>query len=128
VAKQQIAIIHLEADTAAAQYLGVSLEQAGAQIDYITNTDIDPNTLGSKHIIVVGGPCANLMWSKLSDETCQTWDFSKKGKIKARPIDGKIGILIAGSAQADTFALSNVLIAQYKKDPKFEAESSEFGR
>lgn len=128
VATQQIAIIHLEADTAAAKYLGVSLEQAGAQIDYITNTDVDPNTLGSKHLIIVGGPCANLMWSKLSDETCKTWDFSKKGKIKARRIDGKVGILIAGSTQADTFALSNVLIAQYKKDPKFAQEFSEFSR
>ncbi|MBI4017213.1 MAG: hypothetical protein HY363_05990 [Candidatus Aenigmarchaeota archaeon] len=119
LAQQPIVIVALEADAAAARYVGVSLEQAGAQVDYVTNTNVDPNTLGAKHIVVIGGPCANAMWSRFSDETCSTWDFSRKGVIKAKKIDGKLGLMIAGTYLSDTFAMANVLIAQYKQDTRF---------
>ena len=119
IAQQPLVIVARQEDDAAAKYVGVSLEQAGAQVEYTTDTNADPNTLGAKHIIVIGGPCANAMWSRFSEETCTTWDFRRKGTIKTKKIDGKLGLMIAGTSLSDTFALSNVLIAQYKQDPRF---------
>ena len=119
VAKQPVIIVAPDTDNAAAQYIGVSLESAGGKVVYSKNTIGDISDFNGKHIIVVGGPCANMLWTKFSDETCSTWDYQRKGLIKSKRVNDNLGILLAGTSTGDTFALANVLIAQYKTDPSF---------
>ncbi len=118
MAKQSVVIVAPLTDTAAAQYMGVSLEQLGTKITYL-GTEQRIEELQGKQVIIVGGPCANRLWNQLSEETCNTWNFKKRGVIKAKQAQNVQAVLLAGTTQQDTFALANILIAEYKTNPVF---------
>lgn len=122
VASQKVVIVALPADFPAAQYVGVSLEASGATVEYVSDTSVDPVQFADAQLVVVGGPCANVLWTKLSEETCSSWDFRRKGVIKTKKLGNRLAVLLAGSSLQDTFALANVLIAKYNTDPQFGAE------
>ena len=119
MAQQSLVIVAASTDDAAAQYIGVSLESLGAKVTYGSDQETTVSAVQGKQVILVGGPCANKLWNQFSEETCRTWNFQKRGMIKAKQVQNAEAILLAGTTQQDTFALANVLIAEYKTNPVF---------
>ena len=70
--QQSLLIVAPPTDDAAAQYIGVSLEQLGAKVMYGSDKEITLNAVQGKQVILVGGPCANKLWNQFSEETCRT--------------------------------------------------------
>lgn len=69
--------------------------------------EIVASDLFNKNIIILGGPCANTYWLMYSSETCDSWPLSEgQGIIKSVWHEERNVILIAGTTEADTLALS----------------------
>ena len=83
----------------------------------VTNID-------SKDMILVGGPCANILWSRFSDETCQNWPYSAGQGIIKVVNRGSISILmIAGTTGQDTKDIVIQLKNGYKQLSDFDSDT-----
>ena len=82
-------------------------------------TDID-----SKDMIIVGGPCANVLWSRFSDETCQNWPYSAgQGIIKVVNRGSNSILMIAGTTGQDTKDIVIQLKNGYKQLSDFDSDT-----
>ncbi|MCK4588984.1 MAG: hypothetical protein KAT77_00955 [Nanoarchaeota archaeon] len=84
------------------------------------------NNLQNQHLILVGGPCANQISEKITDEAgynCHDWKFrSGESVIKTFKNGQKIVFLVAGTSMSDTWKISKS-IRRYKKSNKLKSSN-----
>jgi hypothetical protein len=87
----------------------------------ITDEDIEEQIVDAsgKNLVIIGGPCANKIWTKYSDLTCESWPYKpNQGIIKAIYTGTNIVFLAAGTTAEDTEKIS-LKLSNYLNDPEF---------
>ncbi|MFH1767101.1 MAG: hypothetical protein ABH826_03345 [Patescibacteria group bacterium] len=82
------------------------------------DTSITEEDLKGKNILILGGPCANRLWEKYSDETCENWPLEPKQAIVKliEKDDGRVIFLAAGTTARDTYELTQKLLNYENED------------
>ncbi len=88
-----------------------------------TNEKVNEETLYDRHVLILGGPCANKYWSWFSDETCDNWPYLPgEAVVKVTENKGYLVILIAGTDLKDTWEISKQVM-NYKNIVDFRNSS-----
>lgn len=67
-------------------------------------------------LVIIGGPCANSIWTTFSDETCETWDQPDgKALIISEDIADNHIILIGGTTAKDTRAAAKYVMDNFSE-------------